>query len=596
MMQEEFDEQKSARGIDEYWAVVRRRKWWIIGPLFLGWLLVFVSAWIIPARYTSEAAILIEPQKVPEHYVTPNVQVDLGERLEAITQQVLSRSRLLSIINRYHLYQSFLTPTSDDQLKKMRSDIKIDLVRTPGDEEGGKRELTAFKLEYTADSAAVAQQVNMQMVSYFIDENVKASQEQSESTTEFLDTQLRNAQQSLAAQEDKLRDFEKEHAGELPEQIQSNIQMLNGAQQQLGAAVDARNRALQQQAYLTSLAAQYDAAGINNLQSGAPQSIDQQIENARSSLADLEARYTPEHPDVKKMKETIAKLEALKDQQSGNGSDSDNSADSNTSDSKTADSKTADSKASDSKKSGSKAAVAATAGSGDKTPPAGKGTGAAQPSSDANQDNDAASMPTGTTPSQLAAMAPLMQVQSQIKANRMEIQNRENEIRGLQQRIGELQSRLGGTPAVQAQMLNLTRDYQQTLKAYQDLLDKRNSSELATNLQRQQQGENFRIIDPPSLPEKASFPDRFKFSLAGLAVGLGMAVLFGAGTEYIDDRIRNEQDLADATPLPILVEIPPLKTDREIAAARWKPWIAVAAVILVAVIIPTGIFYAFYWG
>ena len=82
-----------------------------------------------------------------------------------------------------------------------------------------------------------------------------------------------------------------------------------------------------------------------------------------------------------------------------------------------------------------------------------------------------------------------------------------------------------------------------------ELLDKKNASALATNLQRQQQGENFRIIDPPSLPEKASFPDRFRFSLAGLAVGLGLAVLFGAGTEYVDDRIRNEQDLAEATPL-----------------------------------------------
>ncbi len=88
---------------------------------------------------------------------------------------------------------------------------------------------------------------------------------------------------------------------------------------------------------------------------------------------------------------------------------------------------------------------------------------------------------------------------------------------------------------------------------------------MATNLQRQQQGENFRIIDPPNLPEKASFPDRFRFSLAGLAVGLGLAVLFGAGSEYVDDRIRNEQDLAEATPLPILVEIPPIRTDEEIA-------------------------------
>jgi len=509
--------------------------------------------------------------------VMANVQVDMGERLEAITQEVLSRSRLLTIINRFKLYQSFLTPTPDDQLKKMRSDIKIDLIQTPSSTESGKRELTAFKLQYTADNAAVAQQVNSSMVSFFIDENVKASQEQSESTTQFLDTQLRQAAESLAAQEAKMREFEKAHAGELPQQVQSNIQMLTGAQQQLQALIDARNRALQQQAYLTSLAAQYEAAGVDNMGSGAPQSIDQQIESAKTALADLEARYTPEHPDVKKMKDTIAKLQSLKEQKAGNGDDSDSSDDNKT------------------------AATAATTAN-NTNPPADQGTKTGGTSASAKNDktdassDDLANVPTGITPSQLSAMAPMMQLQSELKSNRMEIQNRENEIRATQARIAELQQHLSGTPGIQSEMLNLTRDYETTQQGYQLLLVKKNASALATNLQRQQQGENFRIIDPPSLPEKASFPDRFRFSLAGLAVGLGLAVLFGAGTEYLDDRIRNEQDLAEATPLPVLAEIPPIRTDREIAAARWRPWIAVAAVVLVAVIIPTGIFYAFYWG
>jgi polysaccharide biosynthesis transport protein len=572
---QEIEEQKSARGVEEYWAVVRRRKWWIIGPLFIGWLLVFVSAWIIPAQYTSESVILIDKSKVPELFVRSNVNVEMGERLESITQEVLSRTRLLGIINRYHLYQSVLTPTPDDQLKKMRSDIKIDLVQTPTPDQFGKRELTAFKLQYTGDNASVAQQVNSSMVSYFIDENVKASQVASESTTQFLDTQLRSAAESLAQQETRLREFGKEHAGELPEQVQSNIQMLNGAQQQLGGLVEARNRAVQQQAYLTSLLAQYEAAGVDNVQSGSPQSIDQQIEGARTGLADLEARYTPDHPDVKKMKDTIANLQALKDKQAGNGGDASNA---DTSD-----------------KSDKDKAAAATTASAGKTPPAAKGSDSGK-SSDSDNTADVGDVRSGTTPSQLAAMAPVMQVQSQLKANRMEIQSRESEIRSLEAKIAELQSHLGGTPAVQAEMLNLTRDYQTTQKAYVDLLDKKNASALATNLQRQQQGENFRIIDPPSLPEKASFPDRFRFSLAGLAVGLGLAVLFGAGTEYVDDRIRSEQDLAQATPLPILVEIPPIRTAQEIASERRRPWFAVAAAILVLIIIPTGIFYAYYWG
>jgi len=575
-MMQELEEQKSARGIEEYWAVVRRRKWWIIGPLFFGWLLVFVSAWIIPAQYTSESVILIDKSKVPEAFVRANVKVEMGERLESITQQVLSRQRLLGIINRFHLYNSVLTPTDDDKLKKMRSDIKIDLVQTPTPDEFGKRELTAFKLQYTGDNAGVVQQVNSSMVSYFIDENVKASQAMSESTTQFLDSQLRNAAESLATQENRLREFEKQHAGELPEQAQANIQMMTGAQQQLSSLIEARNRAVQQQAYLTSLLAQYEAAGVDNMQTGSPQSIDQQIEGARSALADLEARYTPDYPDVKKMKETISKLQALKQQQAGGSNASDSTA-SDTSD---------------------KSKVAATTGAAGTNPPAGPDGGkpAATDNSAAADNSSDSDVRVGTTPGQLAAMAPVMQIQSELKSNKMEIQNRDAQIRSLEARLQELQAHLGGTPQVQSEMLNLTRDYQTTQKSYMELMEKKNASALATNLQRQQQGENFRIIDPPSLPEKASFPDRFRFSLAGLAVGLGLAVLFGAGSEYVDDRIRNEQDLAEATPLPILVEIPPIRTEREIAAGRRSPLFALAAAILVMIIIPTGIFYAYFWG
>ena len=115
-------------------------------------------------------------------------------------------------------------------------------------------------------------------------------------------------------------------------------------------------------------------------------------------------------------------------------------------------------------------------------------------------------------------------------------------------------------------------------------------------MNRQQQGDQFRIIDPPSLPEKSSFPDRFRFSLAGLGIGLALAFVFGVGTEFLDDRIRSERDLVDTAQLPVLAEIPPLPTEHEIAAKKWDPWVALAAAILIAIIIPAGIWYAYFWG
>jgi len=522
---EELDDQKSTISVDEYRAILSRRKWWILGPLFFGWLLVFASAWVLPATYTSESLILVEEPKVPKTYVEPNVQVDLAERVQATRQQVLSRTRLLNLIQSLKLYPRY-EGSPDDQVKQMREDIKLELVQAPASA-GGNQTLVAFKINYEAPNPTAAQQVNAKLASFFIDENVRASQEQSEATTMFLDSQTRAAAQSLNDQEAKLHTFEAQHEGSLPQELQSNIQILHGIQEQLQSALSARERALQQQTYLNSLLNQYQSMGTENL-AGAPASVDAQLESARASLAAMRARYTDDHPDVKALKDDIARLEKLK------------------------------------KDMGAEAKE--------------------------NLESNSA------TPAQVAAMTPLMQVQSQLKSNKQEIQALETKIQQLQVSAQQYQQRMAQTPAVDAQMEDMMRDYQSSRKDYADLLAKKQASSLATSLQRQQQGEQFRLIDPPSLPNKPSFPDRFKFSLAGLAAGIVLALLFGAGFEFFDDRIRSEQELAEATTLPVLVEIPPLPTEAEIRRARWSPWITAAATVLVAVLIPLGIASAWYWG
>lgn len=524
-MAEILEDEKTLRGLDEYWAIISRRKWWILGPLFLGWLLVFVSAWVLPATYTSESIILVEEQKVPKSFVEPNVQVNLMERVQGMTQQLLSSTRLLNLIQTLKLYPRFEN-LPDDQVKRMRQDIKLELVQAPATAGKNAGELVAFKIDYEAPSPTIAQQVNAKLAGFFIDENVRASQEQSESTTLFLDSQARAAAQSLADQENKVRAFEAQHEGSLPQELQSNIQILSGVQAQLQAALGARERAIQQQAYLNSQLNQYQTMGMDNM-GGVPPTIDQQLESARANLASMRARYTDDHPDIKALKDNIARLEKLK------------------------------------KDMGAEAKE--------------------------NLDTNSAS------PAQIAAMRPLMQVQSELKANKLEIQAQEQNIQHLQEEALVYQKRLAETPAVQAQIEDLMRDYEGSQKAYSELTQKKGSSALATSLQRNQQGEQFRIIDPPSLPDKPSFPDRFKFSLAGLAAGFILAVALGAGTEFVDDRIRSEQDLAEATTLPVLVEIPPLPTEAEIRRARWSPWIAAGAALAVAILIPAGMVFAWYW-
>src|SRR6266851_767680 len=121
---------------EEYWAIAVRRLWWILLPLFLAWAAVWGLSWILPSTYQSEALILVEQQKVPDQYVMPNVTANLQGRLQRLTQHILSRTRLQATIDRFHLYSQLSglngVVKSGDPVERIRNDIKIELVETPG--------------------------------------------------------------------------------------------------------------------------------------------------------------------------------------------------------------------------------------------------------------------------------------------------------------------------------------------------------------------------------------------------------------------------------------------------------------------------------
>ena len=247
-------EQKTSPTLDEYWRIMCRRRWWLILPAFVCWLLVWGGSWFLPAVFRSQSLILIEQQKVPEQYVVSNVSVDLQERLHSMTQQILSRTRLQRIIDDFHLYakeRSRLSP--DGMVDLMRDDVKIELVQAPG----RPGDLTAFRISYSATSPQLAQQVASQLTSLFIEEDLQAQQQQSENTTRFLETQLAEARTSLEKQEAKVRQFKTEYLGQLPTQMEGNLQILSGLQTQLQSAQSSLAHAQQQKLYLESLLDQY---------------------------------------------------------------------------------------------------------------------------------------------------------------------------------------------------------------------------------------------------------------------------------------------------------------------------------------------------
>ena len=517
-MNEEVEDKPLTRDdLGEYGRTLGRRYWHLLLPCFVVWLGALLASYVIPSVYKSSTLILVEEPTVPQQYVVSNVAGELQNRLDSITQQILSRTRLLRIVEKLNLYAGERTHLSpDDVVEKMRKDISIELVRAPG-----RGDLTAFNIYFSARSPHVAQDVTSELTSLFISENIELRQQQSESTTKFLESQLSDARAGLARQEERLRDYKNRYLGQLPGQLESNIQILAGLQNQLQAEQEALGRAKQQNAYFESLLAQYRSAESSRLSDGTPTglpAIDQELERLHARLIDLSSRYTDRYPDVQKVKDQIAQTEALKRQLA--------------------------------------AQLKTKAEAGSKSV------------------DDTYAVGSQTSPG-------TMEVQSQLKANQLEIANRQESIKDLKAKIAAYQGRLNETPVREQQLADLSRDYEQSKANYDSLLAKKNQSELATNLERRQEGEHFRILDPPSLPTRSTFPNRFKFAGIGLALGLIFGLVSVAAAEKADDRVHSEKQLLKIVPTEVIVHIPPLTTPSERKKERWRFGLRVTAAVLV---------------
>jgi len=504
-------EEKQSDPIDvqHYLGLARRRHLHFLIPLLAGWLIVFALSWVLPPRYRSGTLILVEQPTMPKDYVTPNVNDDLQERLQSITQQILSRTRLLHIIDGQNLYaDNRVQLTAEEKVERMRKDIEIELVR---DAQG---RVNAFNVYYVSRDARTAQKVTTELTNLFINENLEVRQHQSEDTTRFLEEQLDTARQTLNKQESRIREFKSQHVGELPAQLESNLQILNGLQSQLRTEEDALNNAKQQRVYLQTLADQYRTLRISSGDGGAPGSlpaIDQELDHLKAQLADLSSHYTEKHPDLRKLKDQITKTERMRDQ----------------------------------------LLSAASANPGSTT------------------------LDTGTQPPALA------QLQSQLLSNQAEIANREHAIEQLKVKINEYQGRLNQEPVREQQLADLTLGYDQSKANYDELLKKKNESAMATSMELLQQGERFRVVDPPSLPVKPDFPNRLKFCLIGLGVGMALGLAFAAGSEMLDERLYTEKDITRLLPVPVLCEIPVISESAQTVPTKvgWRGWTTAAVVI-----------------
>jgi polysaccharide chain length determinant protein (PEP-CTERM system associated) len=486
--------------IEDVLQAARRRRWIIAAGLMLSVTGSMVLAELLPNRYQAETLILVVPQRIPEQYVRSTVSGGIQNRLPAISQHILSRSRLERIVGDFNLYaQERRNKPLEKVIERMRKDIDVTIVK--GD---------SFRVSYLNSDPQMAKKVTERLASLFIEENLKDREVLADITSQFLETQLEEARRRLVEHENKLAAFRRQYTGELPDQLQANLQVYQNAQMRLQTISDTLNRDRDRRAALQNeLTALNEAA---NAAPGGPATAvstlppgpaAQKLQAAVESLREMETRLTPEHPDVVRQKRAVRDLQEKAD-----------------------------------------AEALARPVAPVPSLPEPRGARAVRP--------DRATLLRGE----------IDRVEQQIAAN-------EKQEAQLKDSIATYQARVEATPKRETEMIELNRDYATLQNIYRTLLAKREESRIAADLERGQISEQFKVLDPAKVPETPYSPNIPLMAALGVVVGLILGCGLAALLEYRDTSLRSETDIASVLALPVLASIPTVRgASAEIRAAR----------------------------
>jgi polysaccharide chain length determinant protein (PEP-CTERM system associated) len=477
-------------------ALAWRFKWLILALCVLGASAAAVYSSRLPNQYQSETTILVVPQRVPESFVRSTVTIAIADRLRTVSQQILSRPSLEQIVRDFNLYpEQRRTQPLDDVITSMRDSIDITVVR--GD---------SFRVAFTYTEAAMAAKVADRLARDVITSNTRDRQSQAEGTSQFLEAQLEDARRRLVEQEKRREEYSRQHAGALPSQLQSNLQVIQHSQQQLQNLQESvnrdRDRRLVVDRLLADLSLAEQAPPVVQAPTGPITQLPtaRQLEVARQVVTELQSRgLTPDHPDLRSAQRRVVDLaEKVKQEQ------------------------------------------AARPG----TPPAPVTV------ADASRRNQV-----------IQLTAERDNLDRQIAAKLAE----DTRLRSV---IDQYQVRIESLPTRESELTEINRDYETIQTTYRTLLSKKEESLIATNLESRQIGEQFRIVDPARNPERAISPNRLLINAGGAAAGLLLAIGLIGLVEVRDSSLKTEDDVLDVLELPVLACVPVVRTAGDLAQLR----------------------------
>jgi uncharacterized protein involved in exopolysaccharide biosynthesis len=554
----------SSATLADHVATLRRRRGLMVLTLLAVLTVCVLAAVLWPARYRSTATILIEQQEVPSDLVRSTISSYADQRIQTISQRVMTTTNLTAIIQKFDLYaKDRRTKPREAILERMRDDIKFSMISADVVDPrlGHPTKATiAFSLSYDNYNPEIAAKVANELTTLYLDENLSNRKQLASDTAAFLTEEASRLNNQINEQEAQLAKFKEAHGKDLPELTQLNIQLMQRTEDEVHET-ETRIRSLDQQiVYLEAQLAQITPTSQIYTSTGERvMSPADRLKMLKSDYSRLAAVYAPDHPDVLKAKREIEGLE----RQVGSV-DASNDIERKLTDAKSRLGEAQQRYAPDHPDVVRLKAEVATL------------------------ENAASAPPSAQVPKKSARDADnpaYIQIDAQRQASvneRTSLERHRDELRG---KVTELEQRLASAPSVEREYTAIVRELENDQLKYRETRQKQMEAQLAQSLETERKGERFTLIEPPLVPEKPESPNRIAILVLGAILSLGAAIGSAAVKEALDDTVRGRRDIERLLAVPPLAIVPWIETqDDRVSRKRRQRFtlIGAAGSVLVA--------------
>ncbi len=535
--------EEQTKDLKDYLVALRRRKKQILTVIGILMLASVLTAFLLPPVYRSTATILIEEQEIPPELVRSTITSYADQRLQVISQTVMTRANMMGIVDKYNLYASKRQhDTTEEILERMRKDIKFNIVSADVvDRRSGQKTTAtiAFTLAFDGETAEGAQKVANELTTLYLSENLKTRKEKSAETSSFLSEEVTKLSQHISETEAKLADFKSKNVGRLPELAALNMQLHDRADTEVMDVGRQISAAEERKFYLEGQLAQIKP-NSPMMSAGGDRIFDQdeRLKSLQAQYDSLSGVYSANHPDVVKMRREIDSLKKV----TGAGVDTQEQAKQLTR--LRGDLATMREKYSDDYPDvvNIKKSIASLEESYKKSVASGSGNA-----------------PKFKKPENPAYIA----LQSQLESTNSELSSLKAKRVELKAKMGTYETRLEQTPQIEQEYLLLSRDHENSVHRYQELKAKQMEAQVAQELEKDSKGERFSLIDPAQLPEKPASPNRPAIFLLGLILSLGGGVAYAGVLESMDSSVKGSKSLIGLVNAPLLSVIPYIENSED---------------------------------